>query len=146
MYQLRPILKTYYDALEEGKVLGLKCNECSSVVWRPLPTCQKCGGTDLDWYDLGDEAYVDEIIFDNTSLAVDYTFTKANQYFVNKEEPYCISVAHFKEGTVFHAALYGVSHENVDELKRNLPLKAKVEFMEMDGGFKSVGLRLLDRG
>ena len=142
MYKLRPILKTYYDALEDGKVLGLKCNECGSVVWRPLPTCQKCGGTDLDWYDLGLEATVDEIIIDDTSLTLDYTFTKANQYFVNKEEPYCICVGHFKEGTAFHAALYGVTPANADELRRNLPLPAKVEFMQMDGGFKSVGFRL----
>ena len=142
MYTLRPILKTYYDALEEGKVLGLKCNECGSVVWRPLPTCQTCGGTDLDWYDLGDEALVDEIIIDDTSLTLDYTFTKANQYFVNKDEPYCICVGHFKEGTVFHGALYGVTSDNVDELKASLPVTAKVEFMEMDGGFKSVGFRI----
>jgi uncharacterized OB-fold protein len=142
MYQLRPILKTYYDALEDGKILGLKCNECGSVVWRPLPTCQKCGGTDLDWYDLGDEAIIDEIILDDTSLTGDYTFTKANQYFVNKEEPYCICVAHFKEGAVFHAALYGVTPGNVDELKRSLPFPAKAEFMEMDGGFRSVGFRI----
>jgi uncharacterized OB-fold protein len=142
MYKLRPILKTYYDALEDGKVLGLKCNECGSVVWRPLPTCQDCGGTDLDWYDLGLEAFVDEIIFDDANAQGDYTFTKANQYFVHKEEPYCICVGHFKEGTVFHAALYGVAPGNVDELRRNLPLTAKVEFMEMDGGFKSVGFRI----
>ena len=142
MYTLRPILKTYYDALEEGKVLGLKCNDCGSVVWRPVPTCQKCGGTDLDWYDLGDEALVDEIIIDDTSLTLDYTFTKANQYFVNKDEPYCICVGHFKEGTEFHGALYGVTADNVDELKRHLPVTAKIEFMEMDGGFKSVGFRI----
>lgn len=142
MYQLRPILKTYYDALEEGRVLGLKCNDCRSVVWRPLPTCQSCGGTDLDWYDLGDEALIDEIILDDTSLAADYTFTKANQYFVNKDEPYCICVGHFAEGVVFHAALYGVTLDNVDELRSRMPLPAKVEFMEMDGGFRSVGFRV----
>ena len=142
MYQLRPILKTYYDALEEGKVLGLKCNDCGSVVWRPLPTCQKCGGTDLEWYDLGDDALIDEIIIDDTSLTLDYTFTKANQYFVNKDEPYCIGVGHFTEGTVFHTALYGVTSDNADDLKASLPVAAKVEFMEMDGGFKSVGFRI----
>lgn len=142
MYQLRPILKTYYDALEDGKVLGLKCNGCGSVVWRPLPTCQKCGGTDLDWWEMGNEAYIDEIIIDNTSLTADYTFTKANQYFVNKEEPYCICVAHFADGTEFHAALYGVTADNVEELNSALPVTAKVEFMEMDGGFKSVGFRI----
>jgi uncharacterized OB-fold protein len=144
MYKLRPILKTYYDALEEGKVLGMKCKECAEINWRPLPTCQKCGSTDLDWYELGNEAIIDEIIFDDTSLTVDYTFRKANQFFVSKEA-YCICVGHFKEGTVFHSALYGVAPDKVDELTGKLPFPAKVEFMEMDGGFKSVGFRVLNK-
>lgn len=62
MYQLRPILKTYYDALEEGKVLGLECQDCGHVVWRPVPTCQQCGGTNQEWCEMGGEALVDEII------------------------------------------------------------------------------------
>jgi uncharacterized protein len=141
MYKLRPILKTYYDALEEGKVLGLKCQECGDIVWRPLPTCQKCGGTNLDWYDLGDEAIIDEIFFDETGLKGDYTFTKANQYFVSKEA-YCVCTGHFKEGTVFQAALYGIPHDKVGEMTGKLPFPAKLEFMQMDGGFKSVGFRV----
>jgi uncharacterized OB-fold protein len=141
MFELRPILKTYYDALEEGKVLGMKCEACGDVVWRPLPTCQKCGSTDLKWTDMGDEAMIDEIIFEKPNLIGDYTFTKANQYFVNKEA-YCICVGHFKDGNLFHAALYGVTEENVDELISKLPLAAKVEFIQMDGGFKSVGFRV----
>ncbi|MEY2375412.1 zinc ribbon domain-containing protein [Lentilactobacillus buchneri] len=48
MYLLRPILKTYYDSLEDGKVLGMKCQDCGKVVWPPLPTCQDCGSYNLD--------------------------------------------------------------------------------------------------
>jgi hypothetical protein len=51
-------------------------------------------------------------------------------------------VGHFKDGNLFHAALYGVTEENVDELISKLPLAAKVEFIQMDGGFKSVGFRV----
>ncbi len=141
MFELRPILKTYYDALEEGKVLGMKCEDCEDVVWRPLPTCQKCGGTNLKWVEMGDEAIIDEFIYDDTSLKGDYTFTKANQYFVSKEA-YCVCVGHFKGGNEFHAALYGVTKDNRDELSEKLPFLAKIEFIQMDGGFKSVGFRV----
>jgi len=141
MYKLQPILKTYYDALENGQVLGLKCAECGEVVWRPLPTCQACGGTDLSWHDLGKDAVIDEILYDDTSLQGDYTFTKANQYFVNKEA-YCIGIGHFPEGRPFHTALYGVNPSNLEQLRKRLPLAAEVEFIQMDGGFKSVGFRV----
>ncbi|MFC6171847.1 Zn-ribbon domain-containing OB-fold protein [Loigolactobacillus jiayinensis] len=142
MYKLRPILKTYYDSLEDGKVLGMKCTDCGDVVWPPLPTCQKCGGYNLDWYDMGDEAVIDEIRYEDSSVGGDYTFRKANDYFVDKS-PYCICVGHFPRGTEqFHAALYGVTEENKDELISQLPLKAKVKFIQLDGGFKSVGFEI----
>lgn len=141
MYELRPILKTYYDALEEGKILGMKCEECGDVVWPPLPTCQKCGSTKLNWIEMGTEAIVDEIRFEHPGKAGDYTFAKANQYFVNKE-PYAICVGHFNGGNQFHAALYGVNADNIDKLVSELPFAAKAEFMQMDGGFKSVGFRV----
>lgn len=145
MFKLRPILKTYYDAAEDGKVMGMKCEECGDVVWPPLPTCQKCGSTDLNWIEMGDEAIIEEIRYEDSSVGGDYTFRKANDYFVNKQEPYCICIGHFPTGTrQFHAALYGVNEGNLQELTGKLPFTAKVEFMQLDGGFKSVGFRVKD--
>lgn len=144
MYQLRPILKTYYDALEDNKVLGMKCEECGDVVWPPLPTCQKCGSYHLDWIELGDEAMIDEIRFEDINAAEDYTFVKANALFVDKS-PYCICVGRFPNGThQFHGALYGVTRENVKELTAKLPIKAKVKMIQLDGGFKSVGFEVAE--
>lgn len=142
MYKLRPILKTYYDGLEDKKVLGMKCEDCQDVVWPPLPTCQTCGNTDMNWLEMGDSAIIDEIRYEDSKVGGDYTFRKANDYFVDKE-PYCICVGHFAKGTEqFHGALYGVTEENKDELISQLPLEAQVEFIQLDGGFKSVGFRL----
>lgn len=142
MYKLRPILKTYYDALEDNKVLGMKCEECGDVVWPPLPTCQECGSYHLDWMDMGKEAIIEEIRFEDINAAVDYTFVKANAGFVDKS-PYCICVGHFPEGThQFHAALYGVDRGNIAELTAKLPFTAEVKLIQMDGGFKSVGFKV----
>ena len=142
MFELRPILKTYYDAIEDGKVLGMKCDGCGDVAWPPLPTCQACGSYHVEWIEMGDEAIIDEIRFEDSSVGGDYTFRKANDYFVDKE-PYCISIGHFAGGThQFHAALYGVDETRLDELTAQLPLTAKVELIQLDGGFKSVGFRI----
>jgi uncharacterized OB-fold protein len=142
MYELRPILKPYYEAMEDGKVLGMKCDECGDVAWPPLPTCQACGSYQVSWIEMGDEAIIDEIRFEDSSVGGDYTFRKANDYFVDKE-PYCVSVGHFPIGThQFHAALYGVNEDRLDELNSRLPIKAKVEFIQLDGGFKSIGFRI----
>lgn len=143
MYKLRPILKTYYDALEEGKVLGMKCTDCADVTWPPLPICQECGSTGVDWIEMGKEAVIEEIRFEDSSVGGDYTFRKANDFFADRETPYCISVGKFPAGThKFHAALYGINEHNLAEWKAKLPFVAPVHFIEMAGKFKAVGFKL----
>lgn len=142
MYKLRPILKPYYEAMEKGKVLGMKCKECGDVTWPPLPTCQKCGSTDVDWVEMGEDAFVDEIRFEDPAVGGDYTFRKANDYFANRETPYTIMVGHWKEGTTqFHAALYGIDADNLDAYNAKIPFPVKVRFIPMTKGFKSVGFQ-----
>lgn len=143
MEKIRPILKTYYDALEEGRVLGMKCSECGDVTWPPLPTCQKCGSTETEWLLMGEEAVIDEIRFEDPSIGGDYTFRKANDFFEDKTEPYTICLGKFPEGTQrFHAALYGVTADNIDAWRAELPFTAKVHFIQMHGEFKSVGFEV----
>jgi len=107
-----------------------------------LPTCQECGSYHLDWIDLGKEAIIEEIRFEDINAAVDYTFVKANAGFVDKSS-YCICVGRFPNGThQFHGALYGVNRENVGELTSKLPFTADVKLIQLDGDFKSVGFKV----
>ncbi|KRK69555.1 hypothetical protein [Lentilactobacillus buchneri] len=93
---------------------------------------------------MGDEAIIDEIRFEDSSVGGDYTFRKADEFFTEKD-PYCVSVGHWPNGShQFHAALYGVTEENKDDLITKLPLKAKVHLIQLNGGFKSVGFELED--
>lgn len=43
-YDLKPIVKTYYDALEEGTILGRKCTRCGHIEFPPYLCCNECGG------------------------------------------------------------------------------------------------------
>ncbi len=51
-YDLKPIVKTYYDALEEGTILGRKCLRCGHIEFPPYLCCNACGGLDTEWVDL----------------------------------------------------------------------------------------------
>ena len=51
-----PIVKTYYDSLEEGKILAKRCKHCGKITYPPMPVCQECSKTDLEWIELGTEA------------------------------------------------------------------------------------------
>ena len=51
-YDLEPIIKTYYDALEEGDILGRKCTRCGHVEFPPYLCCNACGCLDTEWVNL----------------------------------------------------------------------------------------------
>lgn len=51
-YDLEPIVKTYYQALEEGTILGRKCTKCGHIEFPPYLCCNACGGLDTEWVDL----------------------------------------------------------------------------------------------
>ncbi len=51
-YDLEPIVKKYYDALEEGTILGRKCTRCGHIEFPPYLCCNSCGGLDTEWVDL----------------------------------------------------------------------------------------------
>ena len=144
MYELRPILKTFYEALDEGKVLGLKCPVCGDVAYPPVPTCQKCGNYDnMEWIDMGKFAIVQEIRYEDSSVGGDYTFRKANDYFADKSIPYTICVAQLENATCpTHFALYGITEENLPHWQKKLPFKAKLHFTPMAAGFHSLGLEV----
>lgn len=57
------IVKKYYDALEEGKVLGRKCPKCGHIEFPPYLACNECGNLDTEWVDLTNvRAHVDQIL------------------------------------------------------------------------------------
>lgn len=51
-YDLEPIVKTFYDALEEGSILGRKCSRCGHIEFPPYLCCNNCGCLDTEWIDL----------------------------------------------------------------------------------------------
>ena len=140
-YKVRPILKTYYDALDEGRVLGMQCNDCHSVVWPPLPTCQSCQSTNVEWLELSGEATIEEFNFIDHGEGLSGSFFTGNIFAVI-DEAYCLCTGKLKEGTAFNGALFGVNASNAKALTGKLPFTAQFEFMQMQDGFKSVGFRI----
>lgn len=48
------IVQGYYDALEEGKILGRKCTCCDHIEYPPYLCCNECGCLDTEWVDMTD--------------------------------------------------------------------------------------------
>lgn len=56
------VVVKYYDALEEGRILGRKCKRCGHIEFPPYLACNACGNLDTEWVELGGEAECTQIL------------------------------------------------------------------------------------
>lgn len=61
--EMEPIVKSFYDALEDGIVLGRKCKNCGHIEFPPYLCCNECGSLDTYWVELTDvKAHITQVI------------------------------------------------------------------------------------
>jgi len=135
--KMEKIVKTYYDALEEGKVLGRKCLSCGHIEFPPYLCCNECGGLDTEWIDLTHvRAKVNQIlppliVFPETE------YKEANGGFMAVAVQ--IENAHPVVSTLVHAdsARYDELHDKLDSLVVRPTIvqgeDTKVAVWELDG-------------
>jgi hypothetical protein len=129
MFMPQTVLKTYYDGLEEGKILGLKCPKCGNVEWPPVPTCNECGSTDMDWVEIQGKVTVESFQPVTPAIVVGP---------VRNFLPWYLFEGRLAEGTPVSGMLFGVTEENEQELRAKLPFAASAKLLQLDG-FKTVG-------
>lgn len=79
--------KEYFDALLEGKLVGLKCQDCSAITCPPKNTCNECGSYNLEKTTLSGRG----VIMTFTS-----TYIPPSGY--EKEAPFVIGMVKLEEG------------------------------------------------
>ena len=119
------ITKQWYDYLEEGRLMGLKCKKCGAVHFPPFPICRECSGTDMEWVEISGEGHLDEIAL----------VTAPDQWF-EQYAPYYYAYAHVAEGSVFESMLVNVEGDPADVYEQFLAGKLdhlKLEIQKRDG-------------
>lgn len=111
--EMEPIVKKYYDALDEGKVLGRKCKKCNHIEFPPYLACNACGNLDTEWVDLTDtRAHIGQIlppllVFPEAEFRDDNGGFMAIDVLIDNADPYVTSLVH-------------VDPERYDELHDNM--------------------------
>ncbi|MTV82759.1 Zn-ribbon domain-containing OB-fold protein [Secundilactobacillus folii] len=120
-------VKRYYQSLEEGKILGRKCEDCGNVEWPPVYSCNKCGGHHTDWIELSGKGEVVE-------------FVPAIGALVQNKDwmPYAVGHVRLQEGPIVMNIVEGISQKNADELHAKLPIPVKAKIVKMATGFSRV--------
>lgn len=52
---MEPIIKRWYEHMNEGKLMGMKCADCGSYEFPPVPVCNNCGSFNMDWAEVSGE-------------------------------------------------------------------------------------------
>jgi uncharacterized OB-fold protein len=128
--KMQPYVKKWYDFLDEGKFMGLRCNRCGSYEFPPVPVCSKCSGTDLSWVEMSGEG---ELVSFTVSLYPDAIFEAF--------APYIYGNVVLREGPTYAAMVLGADVAHPAELYEKLPVPVQAETQDR-GEYKFVVFRV----
>ncbi|MFZ5633861.1 MAG: Zn-ribbon domain-containing OB-fold protein [Bacillota bacterium] len=87
--------REYFEALKEGKLMGLKCRECGGHTAPPKVSCDNCCGTDMEAVELSGKGEIK-------------TFTVIRVAPEGLQAPYIVAMAELEEGPWIMGNLVGV--------------------------------------
>ena len=132
MFKPQPVTKRFYDGLEEGKFVALKCADCGHVHFPPLPTCGECGSFNMEWTEISGRVTVTDCIDLNPGLAgADF----------KPYAPYHIGEATLEEGGEINTIVLGLDVKDYADVRKALPKKGHLITIEHDG-FKTYATQL----
>ena len=122
--KLERLVKRYYEALEEGKVLGRKCPVCGNVEWPPVYACNACGSTETEWYEMSGKATLQTLIMPTVM-----SFKPA----LKDLEPYAYGAVKTEEGPERNAMILGVTKQNEAYIREHMPYPIHMQIVQRDG-------------
>lgn len=87
--------REYFNALKEGKLMGLKCRECGGYTAPPKVCCDCCGSSDVEAVQLSGNGEIK-------------TFTVIRVAPEGLEAPYIVAMAELEEGPWIMGNITGV--------------------------------------
>lgn len=122
--RLEPVVRKWYEALDQGKLVGFKCQRCGAWEFPPVYCCNNCSSTDMEWAEISGKAKMLDFVLPGAVSS-------------NPENaalmPYCMASVQLEEGPSFYAIVKGVSKKNKPEMNKKLPVPVKAEIIQRDG-------------
>lgn len=122
--KLEKIVKTYYDNLEKGKILGRRCPACGNMEWPPVYACNVCGNMETEWAEIDGKGEM-------TLFVMPSVMSLKPQ--LKDLEPYCYAVVRLKEGVERNVMVTGVTKENEMAIRANMPYPVHAVIVQRDG-------------
>lgn len=122
--KLERVVKTYYETLEQGKVLGRKCPKCGNVEWPPVYACNACGSYETEWHEMSGQGVIVELYMPSQ-------LTAKPGY--KPYEPYAYGWVKCEEGPERNVMVRNVTRKNAEWIRAHLPYPVHMEIVQCDG-------------
>jgi len=117
---------SYEQFLNEDRLMGSRCRQCSALSVPPRPLCVKCYASDMEWVEMKGKGKLAAF----TSIAVGPPFMIQEGY--SRERPYVSGVVELEEGARVVARIEGVDGTRPESIRVGAPLR--VEFLHRKDG------------
>ena len=122
--KLERLVKTYYETLEQGKVLGRKCPICGNVEWPPVYACNACGAMETEWYEMSGKGEIVQLIIP-TAMSLKPAYKHL--------EPYAYAWVKCEEGPERNVMVRGITRQNAAYVRAHLPYPVHMDIVQMNG-------------
>ncbi len=122
--KLERLVKTYYETLEEGKVLGRKCPVCGNVEWPPVYACNACGAMETEWCEMSGKGEIIQLIIP-TAMSLKPAYKHL--------EPYAYAWVKCEEGPERNVMVRGITRQNAAYVRAHLPYPVHMDIVQMNG-------------
>ena len=93
----------FIDYLEDGKVMGTKCNDCGRVFFPPRADCYQCLASNVDWFEIS-----------GTGKLITYSKLEYAPVGFGDDLPYAIAVLDYGEFKVFGRIASDLSEDEIN--------------------------------
>ena len=115
---------SFYAYLIEGKLMGVRCKQCTQLSVEPRPLCPSCHASDIEWHEYSGTGYL------STFTCISIVPVRMEQKGYGRNNPYCSGVITLTEGPRISARLSQVDASNPQTIKSGISLR--IDFSEID--------------
>ena len=115
---------SFYAYLIEGKLMGVRCKQCTQLSVEPRPLCPSCHASDIEWHAYRGTGYL------STFTCISIVPVRMEQKGYGRNNPYCSGVITLTEGPRISARLSQVDASNPQTIKSGMSLR--IDFSEID--------------
>jgi hypothetical protein len=117
---------SFYQFLEENKLMGSRCQSCEALHVPPRAICPACYGEGMEWVEMSGEGTL--LAFTTVHIAP----TAMIEAGYGRKNPYCAGIVQLSEGPAISAQILGVDPTRPQEIEIGMPLR--VAFVQRGEG------------